>query len=502
MSMIQNIIGRVSTMLQTQIAAMTSFLVQIQNFANNAVQFVQQKIQKFFQTILGKPRSKKDYWRLFGVYFSKKFVCMSIIVLGVVGYFAIYQVVPWAEGKVWTANLRLDTLKYTKFNGKARVYDTMGALVFEGNLKNGSPSGEGVQYNSTGGILYKGGFEGGKYKGEGELYSPEGILIYSGGFENNLYHGNGKLYNNIGKIIYSGEFAVGQRSGMGAEYNPDTTLRKFYGQYANDVLNGNGVEYADDGKTILYEGEFKDGAYGGEGKLYSGNALIYSGKFEKGTYSGEGNLYDSDTGALIYSGEFKDGVYDGKGTLYDVGTSVIIYSGEFSNGKRQGDGTSYDKLGSELFSGKFRGDSIDYIGYLGKTPDNVAEEFGQETYKTEENGKMIVTYRNLDASLVFKVNEEKGNYVCEKILLGTKESFMGLGANSTAIERRSVMGEPFSSINYTCADYYKTVFAHLGINVNNIKSIPCDKYIMDNYFIRFYFNDGRTELKCIEICSM
>ena len=79
---------------------------------------------------------------------------------------------------------------------------------------------------------------------------------------------------------------------------------------------------------------------------------------------------------------------------------------------------------------------------------------------------------------------------------------MGLGANSTAVERRSVMGEPFSSINYSCPDYYKTVFSHLGININNVKSIPCDKYILDNYFIRFYFNDGRTELKCIEICSM
>ena len=500
--MFKGIISRVSTMIQTQLAAMTTFLVRLLNTANNAVQFIQQKIQKFFQNIMARPRSKKNYWQFFGLYFSKRFVCMSIIGIGVVGYFLVYYAVPWAEGKVWTANLRLDTLKYSKFTGKARVFDTSDNLVFEGNLEKGSPKGTGIQYDSQGKVIYKGNFEGGKYSGDGELYNSDGILTYTGGFANNLYSGEGKLYNTIGKLIYDGSFAVGQRSGMGAEYDPDTGLKKYYGQHENDALNGNAVEFGSDGKTIHYEGNFKDGSYGGEGKLYSGTALQYAGNFERGMYNGTGNLYDLDTGSVVYSGEFKDGVYDGKGSLYDTSTSVIIYSGEFSNGKRQGKGTSYDKLGSELFSGNFRSDSIDYIAYLGKSPDDVASEFGQETYKTETNGKMIVTYRNLDASIVFKIDSEKGEYVCEKIVLGTKESFMGLGANSTAVERRSVMGEPFSSINYSCPDYYKTVFSHLGININNVKSIPCDKYILDNYFIRFYFNDGRTELKCIEICSM
>ena len=79
---------------------------------------------------------------------------------------------------------------------------------------------------------------------------------------------------------------------------------------------------------------------------------------------------------------------------------------------------------------------------------------------------------------------------------------MGLGADSTAVERRSVMGDPFSSINYKCPSYYYTIFENLAININDINNVPSDKYIMDNYFIRFYFNEGRTELKCIEICTM
>ena len=108
----------------------------------------------------------------------------------------------------------------------------------------------------------------------------------------------------------------------------------------------------------------------------------------------------------------------------------------------------------------------------------------------------------MDASLIFKIDTEKGEYVCDKIMLGIKEKFMGLGAQSSAVERRSVMGEPFSSINYSCPKYYSKVFSHLSININNISKVPSDKYIMDNYFIRFYFNDGRTELKCIEIGSI
>jgi len=502
MSVLKDIISRVATTLQSQITVLTAFLVQLQNFGTRAAQFVQQKIQKFFQTLLGEPKSKKDYWRIMGVYLSKRFVSMSLVVLGVLGYFLIFHAVPWAEGKVWTANLNLDTSKYTKFNGKARVYDQAGVLVFEGNLNKGTPEGIGIQYDSKGNIIYKGGFSGGKYSGEGELYNNEQTLIYSGAFANNKYEGSGKLYNDIGKTVYVGEFSVGQRSGTGVEYDPDTELRKYYGQHSNDVPNGIGVEYEEDGFSIRYEGAFKDGVYGGEGKLYSNNALQYSGNFANGVYSGIGNLYNLDTGVLIYSGEFKDGLYDGAGSLYDPSSSVVVYSGEFSKGKKQGAGKSYDKLGSQLFDGNFRSDSIDYIAYLGRSPEDVTKEFGQETYKTETGGKMIITYLNLDASVVFKIDEEKGEYACEKIILGTKDAFMGLGAKSTAVERRNVMGDPFSSINYNCPSYYKTIFSHLGISVNNISSVPCDKYVMDNYFVRFYFNDGRTELKCIEICSM
>ncbi len=502
MSVLNDVFSRVTTVIQSQIAALTSFVLQLRNYAATISQFVQQKIQKFTQTLMRKPRSKKDYWRMFGVYVSKRFAIMFLLVSGVLGYLFVFYAYPWADGKIWTANLRIDSSKYARFSGKARIYDTSGTLIYEGGMNNGHPNGEGIQYDAKGRLVYKGGFEEGKYSGQGELYNSDGVLIYSGAFSNNNYEGEGKLYNDIGKAIYVGSFSVGQRSGTGIEYDPATGLRKYYGEYTSDARNGKGVEYDTDGTTILYEGVFADNAYGGEGKLYSGGILIYSGEFSNGLYNGTGNLYDIDTGVLQYNGEFKDGLYDGEGKLYDINTSLIVYEGSFSKGKKQGAGKSYDKLGSQLFDGKFRGDSIDFIAYLGKSPDDVTNEFGKESYRAEVDGKLIISYINMDASVVFKVDTEKGSYVCEKIILGVKEKFMGLGAQSTAVERREVMGEPFSSINYNCPNYYKTVFQHLAVNINKISSVPSDKYIMDNYFIRFYFNDGRTELKCIEICSI
>ena len=243
MAVLGDIFSRITTTLQSQFAALTNFLVQLQNFGTRAAQAVQQKVQKFIQTLLKEPRSKKDYWYVFGLYFSKRFVIMLTIIVGVLGYFSIYYAYPWAEGKLWTANMSLNTTKYSKFSGKARVYDTDDALVFEGTLEKGVPSGYGIQYDSDGNLIYKGNFVSGKYSGEGELYNSDVVMIYNGSFLSNKYDGEGKLYNDIGKIIYVGNFSVGQRSGKGIEYDPDTALKKYYVDYANDVRDSRKKAY-------------------------------------------------------------------------------------------------------------------------------------------------------------------------------------------------------------------------------------------------------------------
>lgn len=509
MSIINDLFKRVTTTIESQLSAVTSFMVQVQNIGNQATQRVQQAIQKFTQKLLKKPDCKDDYWRLFGLYFSKRFVLIATVVVGVVGYLMVSTVYPWAEGRFWTAQICLNSEKYTKFEGKAKVYDTAGVLVYDGSLSKGHPQGYGIQYTADGKLLYKGNFDSGKYSGSGEKYNSDGVMIYSGNFSNNLYEGDGKLFNDIGKVIYMGDFSSGMKNGYGVEYNPETNLKTYQGSFENGTRSGNGIEFESDGANILYCGAFQNGTYSGKGKMYEDGVMLYEGDFINGLFEGQGTLYDLDMNTVLYTGEFKSGVYNGVGKLYDVNTSVIVYEGTFSNGKKQGEGTSYDKLGSQTFTGTFRSDGIDFIAYLGTSPDKVKEKFGEpdsdviaiieKNEKNKKNNRRIITYRNSDASIVFKVNDEKGEYSCEKIILGIKQDFMGIGARSTAIERRKIMGEPFSSINYSCPNYYKTVFSNLAININNISSIPTDKYIFNNYFIRFYFNEGRTELKCVEI---
>lgn len=499
---IGDVLSRIVSTVQSQLAGMTTWVFKLQNTGTQLAQSAQQKLQRFMHALSKQPRSKEDYWKAFGLYFSKRFVIMSIVVTSVLGYLGISYAYPWAEGKLWTATIKIDSSKYSTFSGKAKIIDTDGTLIYIGQMEKGSPNGYGIQYNVDKSVLYEGNFKSGKYNGEGRLFNSNGIVTYDGEFANNKYDGKGKFYSDIGKLLYSGEFSAGQKSGKGIEYDPTNGIKTYYGHFENDVRQGNGVVFDKDGETILYEGNFQAGAYEGSGKLYKNGNLIYSGDFVNNTYEGEGNLYDIETGALVYTGGFKEGVYDGDGKLYDKSTSVVIYEGRFSKGKKQGEGASYDSMGSQSFSGTFRSDSIDYIRYLGSTVDDITGQFGQESYRTEVDNKLILTYLTLDASIVFKVDSEKGIYVCEKVVIGTKDAFMGLGAQSTAVERREVMGEPFSSISYNMPNYYKTILQNLAININDLTKVPSDKYIMDKYFIRFYFNDGRTELKCIEISSM
>ena len=500
--MIQEIFNQVLSLIKGTMVSFQSKLSKITTISTTIVQKVQAKLSQFVSQYMRSPRDKKDYFKVMGVYVSKKLAILSIMVLVAVGYFGVAYVYPWADGRIWTSRINLTSAKYSTFSGKAKVYDAVGVLVYEGKMDSGMPSGKGVQYDSNGNLLYEGNFEKGKYSGQGKLYNNKGVLIYEGAFSNNKFEGEGKQYNDNGKVIYVGNFSVGQRSGKGVEYNPGNSYKTYYGEFLNDKREGSGVVYDEDGTTILYEGKFSGGEYGGNGKLYKDGNLIYSGNFEKGKYSGTGDLYDEDTGALVYTGDFKEGKYDGKGKLYDKDTNIVVYEGQFSSGKKQGTGTSYDKLGSKQFEGTFRSDGVDYIKYLGKSVDDVTEGFGPETLREEKDNKLILTYKAQNVSVVFKIDSSKGEYVCEKFMLGTEKDFMGLGAKSKAVDRRAVMGDPYSSINYKCPDYYTTIFQHLEITINSKEKVPSDKYILDNYFIRFYFNEGRTELKCIEICTM
>ena len=73
-SFLSQIFSRMSSTVQTRINSISKLTNKIQNFSNNLLQKIQEKIAEFLNIMTAKPKSKSDYWIIAGVYFAKKFV--------------------------------------------------------------------------------------------------------------------------------------------------------------------------------------------------------------------------------------------------------------------------------------------------------------------------------------------------------------------------------------------------------------------------------------------
>lgn len=127
------------------------------------------------------------------------------------------------------------------------------------------------------------------------------------------------------------------------EYSNNGT---YFGQVKDGKAHGKG-RYFDSNGNLIFEGEFKNNLYDGNGKYYSiesvhgeeGSVLCYEGEFEKGKYSGQGKLYFTSgerKGELFYEGDFYKNKYNGQGTLYY--SEDHIYEGGFAESEKHGFG--------------------------------------------------------------------------------------------------------------------------------------------------------------------
>lgn len=110
-------------------------------------------------------------------------------------------------------------------------------------------------------------------------------------------------------------------------------LIKMAGPMPEAVQDGFGKEVLSDGS--VYNGEFKNGLFNGEGTLTTAGGDRYEGEFREGKFNGHGEMDFADH--RQYIGEFKDGLYDGKGVLIYVDSSK--YEGQFKEGRLEGTGT-------------------------------------------------------------------------------------------------------------------------------------------------------------------
>lgn len=128
------------------------------------------------------------------------------------------------------------------------------------------------------------------------------------------------------------------------------------GRLKDGVLQGKAQQFDVDG-LILYDGNFVDGLYDGDGVLYANGQKRYAGSFSAGKYEGEGRIYDNDQ--VVYEGGFSEGQYSGKGTLYEEGQ--LVYEGEFQAGQRSGIGKAY-RNSKVIYEGGFAADLYDGTG--------------------------------------------------------------------------------------------------------------------------------------------
>ena len=142
------------------------------------------------------------------------------------------------------------------------------------------------------------------------------------------------------------------------EKEKDTVL--FEGRLEEGVIQGRGSAFDENGRPV-YTGDYVDGLYHGEGKLYTDGALTYVGSFADGLYEGEGRLYGEGE-ALVYEGGFSSGLRSGEGTAYENGEKR--YRGGFEQDAYSGVGTLYDGTGSPLYEGEFLDGAYDGSGTL------------------------------------------------------------------------------------------------------------------------------------------
>ncbi|MCR4591203.1 MAG: hypothetical protein K5668_10335 [Lachnospiraceae bacterium] len=221
-------------------------------------------IRDFFFGLLDvRPKHKNDYFTVFGWMVSKKLAYAAIIIIGVLSIWYIGATSTIFSSLTNTGGLRTynyDSVLLRLASNRVRIKAKSGYVAYEGAVKDGYVTGDGVLYNPDGVTLYSGTFEKNCYEGNGTQYFDNGVMHYNGEFHENRYQGNGILYREDGTEEYEGGFFGGLKDGEGKLYDSGGNTI-FAGSFASDnivysSLLGKTAEEVRSmymGKQVLYE---------------------------------------------------------------------------------------------------------------------------------------------------------------------------------------------------------------------------------------------------------
>eukprot|EP00980_Cylindrotheca_fusiformis_P019057 scaffold6428_cov103-Cylindrotheca_fusiformis.AAC.3 len=185
------------------------------------------------------------------------------------------------------------------------------------------------------------------------LISVGGLAIMDGKYTGTICpnsgkpHGNGRLvYNSAKKGIYEGEWKQGRWNGIGKHSKPNGDV--YEGQFLDNLYHGEGMFKYHESKR-KYEGQYVMGERV-KGTMRYADGSVYKGQFYHGRRHGRGSYTFKD--GSRYKGDFVKDLMQGIGELKFRDGSK--YVGEWKRGKHDGMGSMYSPEGSLCWAGTWK----------------------------------------------------------------------------------------------------------------------------------------------------
>ena len=232
------------------------------------------------------------------------------------------------------------------------------------------------------------------------------IFTYDGQMFEEMPNGKGILKKND-QVIYDGNFVDGQECGIGTFFFGGHKVH--HGQYLNGDYHGEGKLYNPETKEMIFDGIFKKGIpfYG---KFYCNEELVFEGFFKN--YSGELVFFCLDQG---YIGEFKNGKKNGFGKTFSE--KNIIYKGSWKNDLYHGKGVLFDKYDDIIYEGCWKNGMKNGYGIFYEKEYGVCSKYAGDFCDDKKDGYGVIYYDSFGKwkkwySGWWKNNKKNGDGLC------------------------------------------------------------------------------------------
>jgi hypothetical protein len=112
---------------------------------------------------------------------------------------------------------------------------------------------------------------------------------------------SGEEYSEDSKLLYKGNFINGKKNLLGTSYNTFTNTKIYDGEWLDNAWNGQGTEFFTNGNKS-YQGHFRKGLKNGFGTSYSiDSTKLYEGNWKDDNYFGKGCYYNEHGNPKFFS---------------------------------------------------------------------------------------------------------------------------------------------------------------------------------------------------------